>query len=165
MKAINKKYLPEGGCILTESHLCCYMPYDSQITLLLFMSSTGVDGFHLEQPSAMSQYFFFFFGGGGGHCNPVCTFQWEKHKNDVFHVLVSKYLQICVLCCLFWWKPCLDVLSYLSQPQNYTFSSQNGENPWFWWFLTIFVIFDMTLVMTSQSRHTWGCWYLFGING
>ena len=24
-------------------------------------------------------------------------------------------------------------------------------------------IFDMTSVM-SQSRHTWGCWYFFGIN-
>ncbi len=28
-----------------------------------------------------------------------------------------------------------------------------------------FCYFDMTSVMTSQSRHTWGCWYLFGING
>ncbi len=26
-----------------------------------------------------------------GH--PACTFQWEKNNNDVFHVLVSKYLQ------------------------------------------------------------------------
>ncbi len=26
-------------------------------------------------------------------------------------------------------------------------------------------IFEMTSVMTSESRHTWRCWYLFGSNG
>ena len=36
-----------------------------------------------------------------GHCNPACTFQWEKQENEVFHVLVSKYLQSLLYLILF----------------------------------------------------------------
>ena len=103
--------------------------------------------------------------GGGVIATQPVFFNGKKHNNEVFMFDWANTSKVCTLFYLFWWKPCLDVLSHLSQPRKYIFWSQKWRRHLI---LTIFdnfryfwheIVYDVTV--TSFM----GCWYLFGING
>ena len=62
--------------------------------------------------------------GTVGHCAPACTFQWENHKNKVFHVLVSKYFQSLYFMLFILMKAMPRCILTTKITQNYTFWSQ-----------------------------------------
>ena len=87
-----------------------------------------------------------------------------KAQKFGFHVLVSKYLQCLYLMLLIEAMPrCTFIPITTTVTKLHILVTKMSKTL----ILTIFDnfrYFDMTSVMSSQSRHTWGCWYLFGIN-
>ena len=103
---------------------------------------------------------------------------WVQRKTDQKLIFNGNYTQIVCfvfrihfhyvlsyLFGLFGGRTCVSIFWYTSLPKNSTFAWKNSEKPWFWRFLVIFRVFDMTSLMMSLWRHTRYVCTFFGTNG
>ena len=103
--------------------------------------------------------------GTGVSSTQTVTFQWEKHKNKVFHVLVSKYMQILYLMLFILMKAMPRcTLTPITNTKLHIVVTKMAKTLdfWFWRFFAIVAIFGMTSVMTSQSSVKL-CWEINSI--